>query len=204
MARRLYPKKKVATLPFSDLVETGSPDLFYSVQQALQNEGVLLIDLYTGDIIEGQVNIPSVGMIAGNKPVKVKHQMGFVRSTLPNSIEIEKADIDAVLVLDAESQEPGRPLYVLIQVVDVDEMDLWNSLALTVARQFILKTRDGLQPEVVFGVTSLSRRNGQDSSARNASLRKIRNFSLLGTDSISDTEIPSDKDFYDDDDDLEC
>ena len=200
MARKLYPKKKVATLPFSDLVETGSPDLFYSVQQALQNEGVLLIDLSSGDIIEGQVNIPSVGMIAGNKPVNVKRQMGFVQPTLPGSVEVEKADIDAVLILNEEAQEPGRPLYVLIQVVDVDEMDLWNSLALTVARQFILKTRDGLQPEVVFGVTSLSRSNGKDSSARNAALRKIRNFSLLGTDSISDTEIPSDEDSYDDDD----
>jgi len=185
MARRLYPKKKVATLPFSDLVETGSPDLFYSIQQALQNEGVLLIDLYTGEIIEGQVNIPSVGMIAGNKPVKVKHQMGFVQSTLLGSAEIEKADIDAVLVLDAEAQEPGRPLYILIQVVEVGEMDLWNSLALAVARQFILKTLDGLQPEVIFGVTSLSRSNDKDSSARNAALRKIRNYSLIGVDSIS-------------------
>ncbi len=101
MARKLYPKKKVATLPFSDLVETGSPDLFYSVQQALQNEGVLLIDLSSGDIIEGQVNIPSVGMIAGNKPVNVKRQMGFVQPTLPGSVEVEKADIDAVLICKA-------------------------------------------------------------------------------------------------------
>jgi len=204
MNRRLYSKKKVATLPFSDLVETGSPDLFYSVQQALQNEGVLLIDLISGDIIEGQVNIPSVGMIAGNKPVNMKRPMGFVRSTLPGSIEIEKADIDAVLILNEEAQEPGRPLYVLIQVVDVDEIDLWNSLALTVARRFILKTRDGLQPEVVFGVTSLSRSSGKDSSARNAALRKIRNYSLNGVDSISDTEILFDDGFNDEDDDFEC
>lgn len=203
MARKLQFQRKRHTIPASELVESGSVDLFYSVQQALQNEGVNLIDLHSGDIIEGQVNISSVGLIDGNKPVKLQRQMGFVQATSSDSIEFEKRDLDAILVFDQNAQKQGGPLYLLIQVVDYDDMDFWNQTSLAVARRFIVNVHGSRYPEVFFGVTNLSRSNGTDSSARNAALRKIRNYSLHGVDSISDTEIPFDYDFYDDDD-LEC
>jgi hypothetical protein len=204
MTRKLQFQRKRHSIPTSELVETGSVDLFYSVQQALQNEGVHLIDLYSGDIIEGQVNIPSLGLIDGHKPLKPRQQMGFVQATSLDSIEFEKKDLDAVLVFDQNAQKQGGPLYLLIQVVDYDDMDFWNQISLTVARRFIVNVHSSRYPEVFFGVTSLSRSNGKDSSARNAALRKIRNYSLNGVDSISDTEILFDDGFNDEDDDFEC
>ena len=84
-------KKKDLIIRLQDLIEIGAPDLYFSVQQALQNENVLLIDLGTGTVIRGQVNTPEIGLISQRKPLKTVRQMGFVQSTLSDSVEIEKA-----------------------------------------------------------------------------------------------------------------
>lgn len=197
MTQRRYFKIKNTSFPLSELIEIGSPDLYYSVQQALQNEGVLLIDLYTGDTIEGQVNISSIGLIAGQKAHKPKRQTGFIQSNLPGALQFEKRDLDAILTFDQNAQKQGDPLYLLIQVVDHDEMPFWSQVAIVVAKKFIVKENGVRLPEIFFGVTSLSRSNGINASARNAALHKIRGYSLDGVDSISDMAIPPDNiEFY--------
>lgn len=184
-----HPKQKRPTLPVSDLLEVGTPDIYYGVQQALQNEGVLLIDLDTREIIEGQVNVSDIGLILASKPLKGGHQMGFVQSTLSDTSIYKKEDIDAVLVLDQGSQTPNGPFYLLIQVIDDDEVEVWRKTALTVANKFVFRHQGQLHPGVFFGITSLSRSNGLDNSARRTALRKIQQFGDNFVSGISSTQV---------------
>ncbi len=197
MPKNRFIKLKNSSFPISGLIDMGSPDLFYSVQQALQNEGILLVDLYTGDVIEGQVNIPNIGMIIGTKTAISKRQMGFIQGSSPKSTEFDKRDLDAVLIFDQTIQRVGDALSLIIQVVDFDDMALWGEISLRIARQFIYKEGTNRVNEIFFNITSLSRSNGIDASARNAALREVRGYSLEGTDSISNIGIPPDnEDFY--------
>ena len=199
MAPKLHPKRKIASLPSSDLIEFGSPDIFYDTQKAFQDQGVTLIDLDTGQPINGQVNISDIGMIEPGKPLKVIHQMGFVQPSSENDLDYVKTDIDAVLVFDQSSQRPGEPFYLLIQVVEHDDVDLWTEICLAVARKFVVKSQGNLSPKVIFGITSLSRGLALDSSARNTALRKIRSYTLDAIDSISDSALIPEDDSLEDD-----
>lgn len=192
MARRMFPKRKRPSLPSSVLIEFGSPQIYYDAQEAFQYEGVLLVDLEAGTVISGQVNVSDIGLVEPGKTLKVIHQMGYVQPSSENEIAYAKMDIDAVLVLDQSSQRPGEPFYLLIRVVEHEDIDLWSDLALRVARKLVTSSQGHLTPKVTFGITSLSRGVSLDSSARNTALRKIRTYSLDTIKCISDFSLIQD------------
>ncbi|KKS93509.1 MAG: hypothetical protein UW68_C0006G0011 [Candidatus Collierbacteria bacterium GW2011_GWB1_44_6] len=189
MDRKTLRSNRLPTLIASDLVELGLPDLYYQVQALLQAQGVTLIDIETGQIINGQVNIMEVGMIEAGKPRKIRHQLGYIQPTLPDEIVYERPDVDAVLIMDEKNQEIGRPLYLLVQVIEQINVEKWKSILWEVAKKMIKNIRGSRQPQVVFGVTSLSCGDGLDDSARNTALRKVQGYGGQNTNGVSDMVI---------------
>lgn len=203
MARQSTSRKKKKRLPqllVSDLVHVDSPSLFYQVQQAFQNHGVHLINLDTGEVILGQINVSDIGLLeAEHHSFKLqRRETGFIQKLDDNLIVYDRSDIEAVLVFEA--QNPNGPLSFLIQVIDDQNIDRWSELALTVAKEFVSHHQKALRPEVVFTVTSLSRGNHRDSSAKNAILRKIQGYGFDSSDAVSSITLDIEDDFEDEDD----
>ncbi len=192
-------KKKNLIIRLQDLIEIGAPDLYFSVQQALQNENVLLIDLGTGTVIRGQVNTPEIGLISQRKPLKTVRQMGFVQSNSLADLIHKKQNIEAVLSLDLASQDNKDSLYLQIQVIDEADLELWKEISITVGLNFVYEIKGKPLPEVIFRLSPLSRSTGEDTSASDAALRKIQRYGSDDTSAISGYSLMPDNDEGDDD-----
>lgn len=207
MAHTFHPKRKVFTPPagkdvdYSELIIHDLPTVYFDVQSVLQALGVYLIAMNTGEIINGQVNVDEIGLTEPGKPPKIRHRLGYVQPPASDKQIFEKGDIDAVLIFNPNLQKQDGPLFLIIQAVRNEDVDVWTDLALTVTRNLVLrdkKTR-ALIPLVKIGISSLSQGNDAEKSAQRVALQQEHNFGFEFPPLISDMIIQPDEYFEDED-----
>ena len=117
------PQRKEMELPtFGDLVSDKTPFLYYQVQELLQKAGYLLIDLETGSVISGQVNLPQIGLVDTVKSRPLRRHMGFIPPLQPETMDFSKSDVDGILCSQGDD-EPGQPALFIIDFVDSEEIE---------------------------------------------------------------------------------
>lgn len=201
MATRKKPRansKKKPSEPKMVLdVELLTPEVFFAVEKAFQDQGITLVDLATGTPIDGQINALDIGMIHPDTPTtKAKPGFGFIPSVKQE--QLKKRDVDAVLCQHPEAGfQSSTP--VLIKVVRDEDMSKWLVLLSQIAGNFPVKSGRKNICAVAFSITSLSKSNGPDGSATTAVLRTVQGYGFGSASGVSNTEI--DLDYLDEEDD---
>ena len=168
------PRKK-QTLPFAACVSVGTNPEYFQVQIAIQNLGYLLIDLETGEIIDGQVSLSMVGIIDPRKPHPPARRLGFVQPVDSDSSSLSGSRVDAIL--SVQESQPGDPALFTVDVVDNAEVELWGTQAHQICQQFAVKIKRSLTPSVIIGVYGLCIPNEKNpQSARDAVLRRYQKY----------------------------
>lgn len=187
----MTPKVRVPKVPepkLDNLVDVQDPELYYSVQYFLQQYGIILVNLTTGDHIYGQVNLPQIGLIipAEDNPKKEKSfglipASGKKSKTLPQKFQ----NVDATLVCDPSLNSNDQPFLLIVQVIDHGYIDLWKDLLQEIANAHVKRIKGQLVPQIVFGLTSLCVPDEKNpDSAKNAVLSEIQGYGF-GNDNIS-------------------
>ncbi len=167
--------RKKPTLPFEDCVNVGTRTEYFQVQTAIQSLGYRLIDLETGETLDGQVSLSSIGIIDPRKPHPPARRLGFIQPVDNDSSSLSGSRVDAIL--STEESQPNEPFLFIIDVVDNAEVELWSQHAHQICQQFAVKVGRKLVPSVVIGVYGLctpDEKNPQ--SARDAVLRRYQRY----------------------------
>ena len=177
-------------------VDIITPDTFYDVQDALQKLGVTMIDLDTGNEIDGLVNFLDIGMIHPNSPRKPKRSLGFITSLTQ---EYESRQIDATLHQFPEGNQPNKPTPIMIKVVMDSDLEKWLDIIAKIAPNFIFKYRGKLKSSVIFSITTLGIAGKDPEALKTAILGKIQNFGKNNDSGGSYFQLVGGDSFYDDD-----
>lgn len=171
------------------------PDLLYPVQNMLRDLGIHLIDLNTGFIIKGNINIDTLGMISKKsfkKPKKSKSNI--VHFLIPP--ETNKAyDIEATINI-LEPQDEYHPVIFTIQVMDENDLDFWQNIFVQIGQKYLYQMPSGkIMSEAIFHVIPLTLPDPKDpKSAIQAMRGNIQRYSNSGRsnlDQISGYAYPS-------------
>lgn len=153
------------------------PDLLYTVQNLLKQQGVQFIDLNTGLIVTGNLNINTLGMITKKSFKKSKKKKGNADHFLipPKSQKIY--DIEATINI-YEPESPNDPTIFTIQVIDENDIEFWHETLVGVGQNFIYQKPSGrLGTEAVFQLIPLSLPNPKDpKSAIQAMLGNLQRY----------------------------
>ena len=178
-------------LPFDDCVSIENPTVYFQIQKTLQEMGIVLIDLDTGNVINGQVYLTKIGLINPQKPRPVKRRMGFVQSPGTEINDYSGFDVDAVLIFQEASSSSENPYLFLLSVVDNIEVNSWSKVAHHLCQQFAIKVKRKLIPTVTIKVGGLCVPDTQDpGSAKNAMLRKFQKYGFEESHAVSNILIP--------------
>ncbi len=169
--------KKVALDPkfFISIVDA---DFYFSVQQAFQALGISFVDLNNGQIITGNVNIDTLGMISKLPPEKDTLVRGNVRYFLiPFSAPKHKSyDIEATINI-FEPPDSNRPVEFTIQVLNQNDLEFWYKTVAEVGKNYIdIDEFDNLFPRAVFRIVPLALPDGDDLSAVRAMQGNIQRY----------------------------
>lgn len=172
--KKLIKKRKTEKIVTVN-IDLLTPDVFYQLQKALQDEGVTLIDLDEGTVVHGQINSIEIGLVHPSTPRKIKRPLGFITSS---KVEYqEKRDIDAILVQFPESLTADGAYPFMFKILLDPDIDMWLDLIAKIAPQFIVKIRGRLKPTVYFSVTSLGIAGQDKENMLELLRRKLQHFS---------------------------
>lgn len=192
-----FPRAPYPTI--ETLIDYANPELYYSAQYLLQENGVILVDLETGQHISGQINTPRIGMIAKvDKQVK-QGSFGFVPvpSTKQKKQKPKKPqNVDAILLCESIRVEDGHPLLLVVQVVDHRYIESWVEMLYEISSALSTKVHGKMVPQISFGVTSLCTPSEKDNnSTKNSVLRQNQGYGF-DEDVYAVSHEPVPFDFY--------
>lgn len=200
MTPRKSPKKTSEKAVVTVDVDIITPDVFYAVQLALRDAGVIFVDTDTGNEIDGQVNFLDLGMIHPDSPRKVRRSLGFVPD---KEVIYATQNLDATLHQYPEGNLAGKPVPLLIKVVAEEDVPKWLDLIAQIAPLFIIKSRGKYKPTVYFSITSLCIAGSDPEATKKAVLRKIQGYGQDDNIIIHSFGYPDFGTFDDEDDDQE-
>lgn len=160
-------KPKTITLNPKFYITIVDANFYFSVQQAFQALGISLIDLNSGQIINGNANVDTLGLISKLPPEKEVPNRGNTSHFLfPDSTPKHKSyDIEATLNI-FEPQDSNEPVMFTIQVLNQDEIEFWYKIVAEVGKNYVeMDEYNNLFATAIFHIVPLAIPNGQDLSA---------------------------------------
>ena len=194
-------KRKQKDPPFEDCVSIDTPIELFQIQQLLRTAGAVLIDLQTGMVIKGFVDLSEIGLIDTTKQHPSKKGLGFIPPAAPAPPNYNFVDVDAILLVNQDYLEKNQPPYSIL-VVEDDDIDKWAELAYAICLQFVVKVKGQPRPSVTIKVGSMAVSDENDpKSAINAVLRRRQGYGFEDADAVSNHFLFEESDYFDDEED---
>lgn len=198
--------KKIALNPkfFITIVDAN---FYFSVQQAFQALGIQLIDLNNGQIINGNANVDTLGLISKLPPKKEVPDRGNTSHFLfpISTLKHKSFDVEATLNI-FEPSNPDDPIVFTVQVINQDDIEFWYKIVAEVGKNYVqMDEYDNLFTTAIFRIVPLAIPNGQDLSAIRTMQGNIQRYRPGGDSSGSSIsgDYFSSSDWYDTEDDEE-
>lgn len=185
----------------SNFMNVVYPDFLYTIQNKFREYGVKFIDLNTGLIVEGNVNIDTLGMITKKSFKKTKKTKGNTSHYLIQPNKKRVYDVEATINIFQPTND-DNPDIITIQVVNQNDLKLWQDICLDIIRDYLYPEPNGrVKSKLIFHLIPLalpSRSNPQ--SAIQTMLDNIQNYQSkqLDFDMIPGYAIPA-IDIFDED-----
>ena len=194
-------RKKIKDPPFEDCVSIDTPIELFQIQQLLRTAGAVLVDLQTGLVIKGFVDLPEIGLVDTTKNHPIRKGLGFIPPVAPAPPDYNFIDVDAILLVNQDYLEKGQPPYSILVVEDAD-IDKWAELAYAISLQFVTKVDGQPKPSVTIKVGSLAVSDDNDpKSAINAVLRRRQGYGFEDADAVSGQFIFDESQYFADEED---
>ncbi len=178
------------------------PDILYSVQNQLKEHGVDFIDLNNGEIVNGNINIDTLGMIVKKKVKKEKKSKGNATHFLLPPLEKKKIfDIEATINI-YQPQSENDPTIFTVQVIDENNLKFWQRVFIDIGKAYLSQRASGeINPEAIFHLIPLTLPDPSDpKSAIQAMRGNIQRYSASSQNSLnlsSGLYYPEDEEFFD-------
>lgn len=182
------------------------PDILYDVQRQLSQRGISFVDLNTGLIVSGNINIDTLGMISKKSLKKTKKPRGNAGHFLIPR-EVKKIyDIEATINI-YESNNDNDPTIFTVQIIDENDLEFWQKLFIEIGQHYIYQKPSGrICTEVIFHLVPLTIPNAKDpESAINAirgNIQKYLTHTKSSLDMLPGYVYPS-LDFYESEDNVD-
>lgn len=182
----MSPRKKA---PVSFNITINQHSIYFAIQKAFQDNGIHLVDLETGKIIKGQVNITDIGMIRHEKhKPKTRRALGFLSFIEPDPDE----SVDLVEATITILQNPEKvPVPILICVIDNNQVADWVNIIASIAGLFVEVSHGKGTQLVTFEIETLCVPDPEDpKSALDTMLYRIHKQYSGSADVVSNQDIP--------------
>lgn len=201
--------EEVVDIDVSNIIRVTQPTLYFQVQKAIQDQAVVLVDLYSNKPISGQVNLASIGLIQKTslptikqKPplgFPIKHQASLNKEAPPRFVERVEATLSAY-----HGEQEGDPLLIVIQVINQKHLEIWSQKIVNLIPSFlVIGPKNKPVTSVVFEVEALCLPGEDDpDSSIDAILNEIQKFRPESGDSAVSSDFVDgnsmDEDGYED------
>lgn len=178
------------------------PEILYEVQDELTKRGIYFIDLNNGQIIKGNINIDTLGLISKKSFKKTKKAKGNTAHFLIPGDSQKVFDVEATINIYQTSNE-NDPTIFTVQIVNEKDLDFWYQIFVEIGQKYLYQLpTEEIKSTVIFHLVPLTLPSPKDpKSAIQAMLGNIQNYSAItksGFDSLPGYAYPgSDFDEYD-------
>lgn len=172
-------KIKTITLDPSFFISVIDADFYFSVQQAFQALGIFFIDLNNGRVINGNINIDTLGMVSKLPPLNTPKPQGNIVNFLLPAHPPKPITVDVEATLNFyEPKDTIEPYIFTIQVVNQNELEFWYKIVAEVGKEYInLDKFENKFPQAIFRLIPLCLPTEADpASAISAMLGNIQRY----------------------------
>lgn len=151
------------------LVSISRPDLKFRIQDSLKRQGLFFVDLGSGTLIDGLIDLPSIGLILSSpqpEAVVQSTKFGFLGVNCQSSVPEAKEDddnfeLDAVLYFDYDGPEcttgylPDLSFLCFLKIWNDVQLYEWEDILNKVVEDLTVDSDYGIPvPLVKFFVTT--------------------------------------------------
>lgn len=161
------------------------PELLYTVQNSLSKRGIHFVDLNTGFLITGNMNIDTLGMISKKSLKKPAKNAGNTAHFLvPQKIK-KVYNIEATINI-YEPQDEKHPVIFTIQIIDENDLEFWQKIFIEIGQNHLYQKPSGeITSDVVFHLIPLTLPNPKDpQSVIKAMLDNIQKYQTSDKSSL--------------------
>mgnify|MGYP001580592712 CR=1 FL=1 len=134
------------------------PNLLFKVQRAFQDRGITFVNLSNGQLIKGNVNTDTLGMVRDIRAISQKATVGF---PVKHKDSYSHTDSQPIFNVEAtinifEPKKTKYPVIFTIRVVNQDDLEYWYNLSEEIGLGFLKLVWWRPKPTAIFHIVPLT------------------------------------------------